>query len=161
MTEVGVPFDGSLFYRPDPGPLPTLPEEWASSRSNPKHAHLWRGDEQLPPDAEHLVIVGGLVADYDIVVDGRTGALFYTLLGDELTPVNDDISTPVFCLWLYHRERELNETHDFTQDFYHHLADTMVELLAAVDTVACLPAEDPDDYRYWPEVWHDEAGGVL
>ncbi|MCX5399818.1 SUKH-4 family immunity protein [Streptomyces sp. NBC_00102] len=29
------------------------------------------------------------------------------------------------------------------------------------DPVACLPPSDSDDYRYWPEVFHDEAGGVL
>jgi hypothetical protein len=37
----------------------------------------------------------------------------------------------------------------------------MVAVLASVDPVACLPAKDADDYRYWPEVFHDEAGGVL
>lgn len=37
----------------------------------------------------------------------------------------------------------------------------MIEVPAAVDPVACVPAVAPDDYRYWPEVFHDEAGGVL
>ncbi|MFF3459847.1 hypothetical protein ACFYXH_37230 [Streptomyces sp. NPDC002730] len=49
----------------------------------------------------------------------------------------------------------------FTRDFYHELADTMVAVLDPVDPVACLSAKDADDYRYWPEVFHDEAGGVL
>lgn len=31
----------------------------------------------------------------------------------------------------------------------------------STDPVACRPADGPDDNRYWPEVFHDEAGGVL
>ncbi|WP_106403204.1 SUKH-4 family immunity protein [Actinocorallia populi] len=162
LTEVGLPEDGFMFYGPDPGPLPTLPEDWADSQSRPEHAHLWRGDERLPLEAEHLVVLGGLVHDFTVLIDGRTGALFHTSLGSgQIVPVNADISTLVFTLWLHRRERELDEEHDFTQDFYHQLADTMVEVLASVDPVACRPAEGPDDYRYWPEVFHDEAGGVL
>ncbi|MEU8171840.1 hypothetical protein AB0C14_03100 [Microbispora hainanensis] len=33
--------------------------------------------------------------------------------------------------------------------------------LAAVDPVACLPPAGADDFRFWPEVFHDAAGGVL
>ncbi|QTE02839.1 SUKH-4 family immunity protein [Streptomyces cyanogenus] len=64
-------------------------------------------------------------------------------------------------LWLHQREQALDEEHGFSQDFYHQLADTMIEVPAAVDPTACRPAEAPDGYRYWPEVFHDEAGGVL
>ncbi|MEV8066944.1 SUKH-4 family immunity protein [Streptomyces sp. NPDC085995] len=162
LTEVGLPGDGFMFYGPAPEPLPTLPQRWAESRSDPRLAHLWKGDEQLPPDAEHLVVLGGLVHDFEVLIDGRTGALFYTeFQADHVVPVNADVSTLAFTLWLHQREQELNQEHDFTQDFYHQLADTMIEVLASVDPVACRPAQGPDDYRYWPEVFHDEAGGVL
>ncbi|WP_437090545.1 SUKH-4 family immunity protein [Streptomyces sp. enrichment culture] len=162
LTDVGLPGDGFMFYGPGPEPLSTLPEDWAESQGDPRHAHLWDGSEQLPPDAEHLVVLGGLVHDFDVLIDGRTGVLFCTEIGaDHVVPVNADISTLAFTLWLHQREQVLDEEHDFTRDFYHQLADTMIEVLASVDPVACRPAEGPDDYRYWPEVFHDEAGGVL
>ncbi|MFF5550248.1 SUKH-4 family immunity protein [Streptomyces olivaceoviridis] len=162
LTEAGLPRDGFMFYGPPGEPLVTLPEDWAESQSNPRHAHLWHGGEQLPPDAEHLVVLGGLVHDFDLLIDGRTGALFRTELGaDHVVPVNADISTLAFTLWLHQREQALDKEHEFTQDFYHQLADTMIEVLASVDPVACAPVAAPDDYRYWPEVFHDEAGGVL
>jgi hypothetical protein len=162
LTEVGLPSDGFMFYGPGPEPLLTLPEDWAESRSNPSHAHLWHGGEQLPPDARHLVVLGGLVHDFTVVIDGRTGALFHTEAGaDHVVPVNADVSTLAFTLWLHQREQVLDEEHHFTQDFYHQLADTMIEVLSSVDPTACRPAVGPDDYRYWPEVFHDEAGGVL
>ncbi|MEU0659545.1 SUKH-4 family immunity protein [Streptomyces lavendulocolor] len=62
---------------------------------------------------------------------------------------------------MHSREQRIDKEHDLTGDFYHQLADAMVAVLASVDPVACLPATGPDDYRYWPEVFHDEAGGVL
>ncbi|MGV9757758.1 SUKH-4 family immunity protein [Streptomyces tricolor] len=162
LTDVGLPSDGFMFYGPEPEPLPTLPQVWAESQSDPRHAHLWHGDERLPPDAEHLVVLGGLVHDFSVLVDGRTGALFYAETGaGHVVPVNTDLSTLAFTLWLHQREQVLDEEHDFTQDFYHQLADTMIEVLSSVDPTACRPAEGPDDYRYWPEVFHDEAGGVL
>ncbi|WP_219822061.1 hypothetical protein [Streptomyces sp. Ru62] len=43
----------------------------------------------------------------------------------------------------------------------HQLADTMIEVLASAGPVARASAATPDDYRYRPEVFHDEAGGVL
>lgn len=162
LTEAGLPRDGFMFYGPEAEPLVTLPEDWAESQSDPRHAHLWDGGEQLPPDAEHLVVLGGLVHDFDLLLDGRTGALFHTELGaDHVVPVNADVSTLAFTLWLHQREQALDKEHEFTQDFYHQLADTMIEVLASADPVACAPATTPDDYRYWPEVFHDEAGGVL
>ncbi|MFI2205506.1 SUKH-4 family immunity protein [Streptomyces sp. NPDC020192] len=161
LTEVGLPGNGLMFDPEREAPV-TLPQDWAESQRDPQHAHLWDGSEQLPPDAEHLVVLGGLVHDLEVLVDGRTGALSYTeLAADHVVPVNADVSTLAFTLWLHRREQELNEEHDFTQDFYHHVADTMIEVLASVDPVACRPSEGPDDYRYWPEVFHDEAGGVL
>ncbi|GHE08416.1 hypothetical protein GCM10010339_56730 [Streptomyces alanosinicus] len=162
LTEVGLPGDGFMFYGLEPAPLATLPQAWAASQGDPRPAHLWDGTGQLPPDAEHLVVLGGLVHDLDVLIDGRTGALSYTETGaDHVVPVNADISTLAFTLWLHQREKALDEEHDMTGDFYHQLADTMIEVLASVDPTACRPAEGPDDYRYWPEVFHDEAGGVL
>ncbi|GGT31596.1 hypothetical protein GCM10010271_39430 [Streptomyces kurssanovii] len=125
---------------------------------------LW-GEEDLLQTldgTDRLISLGSLVHDFEVVIDGRTGLLSYHEYGaDTTTPVNADISTLAFTVWMYSREQRLDREHDFTQDFYYQLADTMVEVLASVDPVACLPAKDADDYRYWPEVFHDEAGGVL
>ena len=116
----------------------------------------------LPADADHLVGLGSLVHDLEVVIDGRTGLLLYHPYGEETTtPVNADISTLAFTMWMNSREKQLDKEHRFTHDFYHQLADTMAEVLSSVDPVACLPSTGEDDYRYWPEVFHDEAGGVL
>lgn len=93
---MGLPSDAFMFYfyGPEPDPLPTLPQDWAESQSHPRHAHLWHGDEQLPTDAEYLVMLGGLVHDFSVLIDGRTGALFCTETGaDHVIPVHADLST--------------------------------------------------------------------
>ncbi|MEV5446240.1 SUKH-4 family immunity protein [Streptomyces sp. NPDC052644] len=119
-------------------------------------------DPELPADAGHLLALGSLIHDFEVVLDGRTGLVSYLPYGGgTTTPLNSDISTLAFTMWLCHRERRLDAEHDLTGDFYHELADTMTEVLEAVDPVACLPPADADDYRYWPEVFHDEAGDVL
>ncbi|WNO70465.1 SUKH-4 family immunity protein [Streptomyces sp. AM8-1-1] len=163
LTEVGLPRDGIMFGMDgDDTPLPTLPEDRASSQRNPAHRHLWNGTDELPPDAEHMVVLGGLMHDFIVLIDGRTGALHYAEYNaDRVVPVNADISTLAFTVWMHSREGRLDEEHHFTHGFYHQLAETMTEVLSSVDPVACLPATDEDDYRYWPEVFHDEAGAVL
>ncbi|MGW0859148.1 SUKH-4 family immunity protein [Streptomyces sp. NPDC002690] len=115
-----------------------------------------------PAEADRLFCLGSLVEDMEVVVHGATGLLSYHPYGEAaLVPINADVSTLAFTLWMFGREQRLDAEHDFTQDFYHQLADAMVATLASADPVACLPPSDADDYRYWPEVFHDEAGGVL
>ncbi|MFP8886065.1 SUKH-4 family immunity protein [Streptomyces mangrovi] len=167
LTEVGLPCDGLMFGLDgeEDDLLRPLPEVDARYRAMPELRHLFRAPESadhLPADADHLLVIGGLIHDLDVLLDGRTGEVFYGQLGDSsVTPVNADVSTLAFTVWMHHREQALNEEHDFTQDFYHELAETMTGVLASLDPVACLPAEGPDDFRYWPEVFHDVAGGVL
>jgi len=166
LSEVGLPRDGLMFGL-DGGEelLRPLPEVDARYRSMPETRHLFHDPESaghLPADADHLLLLGGLVHDFDVLLDGRTGKVLYSELGGGgTTPLNADVSTLAFTVWLHGRERALNEEHDFTQDFYYELAETMIGVLAPLDPVACRPAEGPDDFRYWPEVFHDEAGGVL
>ncbi|MEV4332992.1 SUKH-4 family immunity protein [Streptomyces sp. NPDC049597] len=154
LTEVGLPQDGLMFelWRDD-YLLQTLPEREETGED---------GGERLPAGAEWLVCLGSLVHDFEALIDGRTGQVHYREYhSDTVTPVNADISTLAFTVWMHSREQTLDKEHDFTDDFYACLADTMAAALASVDPVACLPAAGPDDYRYWPEVFHDEAGGVL
>ncbi|WP_374777644.1 SUKH-4 family immunity protein [Streptomyces sp. NBC_01310] len=155
LTEVGLPKVELMFglWR-DEYLLRPLAESGISADQAPSRT--------LPADAENLICLGSLVHDFEVVIDGRTGLLSHRLYDDDTTtPVNADISTLAFTMWMFSREQRLDEEHRFTHDFYHQLADTMVEVLASVDPVACLPSTGEDDYRYWPEVFHDEAGGVL
>ncbi|MDF6019569.1 SUKH-4 family immunity protein [Streptomyces sp. JH34] len=165
LVEVGLPRDGLLFgaeAREDI--LNSMTAVCAERMENPALRHLGIAGT-LPEDSDHLLLIGGLMHDFDTVVDGRTGLVHYTLIDDDtVTPVNADVSTLAFTVWMHSRQRKLEEEYELTGDmgeFYHQVADTMVAVLATADPVACLPATGPDDYRYWPEVFHDEAGGVL
>lgn len=162
LTDVGLPRDAQMFGMYAEDALLPLPVNRERSKRDPDLQHLWHGTDKLPPDAEHLLLLGGLMHDFDVLVDGRTGEVHYAEYdADRVVPVNADVSTLAFTLWLHSRERQLDEEHDFTGDFYYPLAVTMADTLASVDPVACLPAAPPDDYRYWPEVFHDCAGDVL
>ncbi|MER7112791.1 SUKH-4 family immunity protein [Streptomyces sp. NPDC000229] len=163
LAEVGLPKDGLMFSLDDDPEtlLETLSEERERLSKDPALHHLGRLD-RLPPDADRLLVLGGLMHDFEVVIDGRTGEVHYVEWGaDTVTPVNADISTLAFTVWMHSRQQSLDKEHRLTDDFYHQLADTMIAALASVDPIACLPASGPDDYRYWPEVFHDEAGGVL
>ncbi|MFD9035196.1 SUKH-4 family immunity protein [Streptomyces sp. NPDC059567] len=166
LTEVGLPKDGLMFGLADEDTLLLpLPEDRARAKQDPRLRHLWNGTDALPPDADRLFVVGGLMHDFDVVVDGSTGEVHYlTYDGDTVTPVNADLSTLAFTVWMHSRQQGFADEQDLTGtfgDFYHPLAAAMVAALASVDPIACLPAKDDDDYRYWPEVFHDEPGGVL
>ncbi|MET9422833.1 SUKH-4 family immunity protein [Streptomyces sp. NPDC006540] len=168
LTEVGLPKVELMFgLWGDEDLLRPLAQREAEAEGEARTGteHTSPADDarsRLPADADRLITLGSLVHDFEVVIDGRTGLLSYHEYGaDTTTPVNADISTLAFTVWMYSREQRLDQEHDFTQDFYHQLADTMTEVLGSVDPVACLPAKDADDYRYWPEVFHDEAGGVL
>lgn len=166
LAEVGLPKDGLMFCLDSPDTLlETLTADRERSRNDPRLQHLYDGTDRLPADSDHLLVLGGLMHDFTVVLDGRTGEVHYLEYdADTVTPVNADISTLAFTIWMHSREEKLEEAHDLTGkfgDFYHQLAATMVSVLASVDPVACVPPAHPDDYRYWPEVFHDEAGGVL
>ncbi|MFB7370150.1 SUKH-4 family immunity protein [Streptomyces sp. NPDC056222] len=166
LAEVGLPKDGLMFGLADKDTLLLpLPEDRERARQDPRLRHLWNATDSLPPDADRLFVVGGLMHDFDVVVDGLTGEVHYlTYDGDTVTPVNADLSTLAFTVWMHSRQQRFEDEHDLTGrfgEFYHALAASMIAALASVDPIACLPPTDPDDYRYWPEVFHDEAGGVL
>jgi hypothetical protein len=158
LRETGLPEDGLLFQLDTEVPLPALTEYYADERP---------GDfstDELPATADRLIRLGCLVEDTSLVVDGTTGAVLAWSEPDlTLRPLNADISTLAFTLWLLHREKTLEATHDLT-DAYGQLAATMTQTLATVDPVACDPTpllEGDDGRRYWPEIFEDEAGGAL
>ncbi|MEX3102352.1 MULTISPECIES: SUKH-4 family immunity protein [unclassified Streptomyces] len=150
LARVGLPEEAVWFTLDTDAPLRTLPDYCADESLT----------HELPPQAPHLIRLGSLLEDTSLVLDGTTGAvLSYTFPDKTLRPLNADISTLAFTFWLIHRERTLDALHDLTHT-YDQLTEAMNHTLAAVDPTAVLLTED-DDWRYWPEVFGDEAGGGL
>ncbi|MEU5025856.1 SUKH-4 family immunity protein [Streptomyces milbemycinicus] len=160
LTRTGLPKDGPMFLLDTEVPLlPTL--AWCREDSE-RGEQLYAFPEDMAVAPDRLLRLGYLVDDAYVVIDADTGALHAWYVSDAaLCPLNADISTLAFTVWMMRREEEINEEHDLTADMYHPLADTMAAVLASVDPVACRPTGEADDWRYWPEVFHDEAGGVL
>jgi len=158
LREVGLPENGYMFELDTDVPLPTLAEYCADERP---------GDfteAELPAGADHLIRLGHLYEDTSLVVDGTTGAvLCWSEPENTLRPLNADISTLAFTVWLLHREKTLDTTHALT-DAYDQLAATMAETLSTVDPRACDPTpgtSSDNGWRYWPEAFEDQAGGGL
>ncbi|WP_432133292.1 SUKH-4 family immunity protein [Streptomyces sp. bgisy154] len=153
LREAGLPEECVWFFLDTDAPLPTMAEHVAD---DPAAA--------LPPRADSLIRLGYLLEDTSLVVDGATGAvLAWSEAEAVLRPLNADVSTLAFTLWLIHRERSLDAVHDLTEA-YDQLADAMSRALAAVDRTACDPAPvgpTDDGRRYWPQMFEDEAGGGL
>ncbi|MEU1668796.1 SUKH-4 family immunity protein [Streptomyces sparsogenes] len=160
LARTGLPKDGLMFHLDtEAPPLPTL----ARCREDHERGEDFYGfPEDMAVAPERLLRLGYLVEDTDVVIDGDSGAIHAWSIPDAaLRPLNADVSTLAFTAWALHRERAIDEEHDLTDDMYQPLADIMTAVLASVDPVACRPTGEPDDWRYWPEVFHDEAGGVL
>ncbi|MEU1197203.1 SUKH-4 family immunity protein [Streptomyces sp. NPDC005813] len=158
LRETGLPEDGFLFQLDTEVPLPALTEYYADERPGEFSA------DELPAGADRLIRLGHLVEDISLVVDGGTGAVLAWSEPDlTLRPLNADISTLAFTLWLLHREKALDAAHDLS-DTYEQLAATMSQTLATVDPVACDPTPTlpgDDGRRYWPETFDDQARGLL
>ncbi|MEV6179019.1 SUKH-4 family immunity protein [Streptomyces sp. NPDC052015] len=153
LREVGLPEECVWFSLDTDPPLPTLAEH----RADDPHA-------ELPASADRLIRIGHLFEDTSLVVDGTTGAVLSWSEPDaRLRPLNADVSTLAFTLWLIHRAKTLDADHDLTAA-YDQLAAAMTRTLAALDPLACepIPSTPGDDgWRYWPGVFEDEAGGGL
>ncbi|MFF3610225.1 SUKH-4 family immunity protein [Streptomyces sp. NPDC002580] len=158
LRETGLPEDGFLFQLDTEVPLPALTEYYADERPGDFSADL------LPATADRLIRLGYLLQDTSLVVDGTTGAVLAWSEPDlTLRPLNADISTLAFTLWLLHREKTVEAAHGLG-DAYGRLAATLTETLATVDPAACdpTPALPGDDgRRHWPEIFEDRTGGRL
>ncbi|MFI7414648.1 SUKH-4 family immunity protein [Streptomyces sp. NPDC049627] len=153
LREVGLPEDGYLFTLDTDAPLQTLAEYCADDE---------RGAE-LPAGAHHLIRLGHLVEDNSLVIDGATGAVLnFSEPEARLFPLNTDVSTLAFTLWLLHREQAIDEEsgHELTTDTYDQLAMTMLQVLSTVDPTG-VTAAGGGGRHYWTEVFQDVAGGVL
>lgn len=153
LRETGLPEDGFLFQLDTDLPLRTLAEYYTDERELP--------DARLPARAEHLIRLGYLVEDNSLVVDGATGAVLnWSEPEGVLHPLNTDVSTLAFTLWLLHREHAIDEAsgHALTTDTYDQLALTMLQVLSSIDPTGATPDAE---WHYWTELFQDEAGGVL
>ncbi|MGI5197680.1 SUKH-4 family immunity protein [Streptomyces sp. CA-288835] len=112
LRETGLPEDGVTFQLEMDVPLQTLAERYAAEEVPAPHL-----GGQLPDAAERLIRLGRLgrlgcfgspdrlvVEDTDLLVDGTTGELHEWSASDTgLRPLNADISTLAFTLWLLRR----------------------------------------------------------
>jgi hypothetical protein len=155
LRETGLPEQTVLFHVDTEVPLQTLAEYAADDRPGTT------SPSELPPRADHLIRLGHLVEDNSLVVDGATGeVLNWSESEAGLYPLNTDVSTLAFTLWLHHRERTIDRAlaHELSTEAYDQLAATMLAVLTAVDPTATTTTAD---WHYWTEAFQDEAGGVL
>ncbi|MFD8232812.1 SUKH-4 family immunity protein [Streptomyces sp. NPDC059696] len=152
LREVGLPEDAHVFSLDTDVPLATLAEYYADTDT----------PAELPGGAHRLIRLGHLVEDNSLVVDGATGAVLnWSEPEATLYPLNTDVSTLAFTLWLLHRERAIDarSSHELTTDTYDQLAMTMLQVLSTVDPTGVTP--DRTVRHYWTDAFQDEAGGVL
>ncbi|MFI6011513.1 SUKH-4 family immunity protein [Streptomyces sp. NPDC051243] len=155
LREIGLPEGAHLFSLDldTDVPLPTLTEHYADVHPA----------AELPYRADHLIRLGRLDEDNSLVVDGATGAVLnWNEPEARLFPLNTDVSTLAFTLWLLHREQAIDEEsgHELTTDTYDQLAMTMLQVLSTVDPTG-VAAAGRDGRHYWTEVFQDTASGVL
>ncbi|MCW8381614.1 SUKH-4 family immunity protein [Streptomyces justiciae] len=156
LRDTGLPEDTVLFRLDTDVPLPTLTEHHADDPA-----------AELPADADHLIRLSYLVEDSSLVVDGRTGAVLHWSESEALLhPLNTDVSTLAFTLWLLSREATLDEELSQGRNRvlgeplgpHAQLAATMIQVLSTVDRTGSAPDAD---WHYWTEALRDEAGGAL
>ncbi|MGW1024136.1 SUKH-4 family immunity protein [Streptomyces sp. NPDC002577] len=98
LKDVGLPEDGFVFQLDTDVPLPTLAEYYADDRLGADT------DAVLPERASQLIRLGRLVEGTDLVVDGPTGTILgWSAQDGTPRPLDADISTLVWTLWLMHR----------------------------------------------------------
>jgi SUKH-4 immunity protein of toxin-antitoxin system len=144
LRETGLPEAAVLFHLDTDVPLPTLTEYYTDERAGEYPL------DELPAHSDHLIRLGYLVEDNSLVVEPEA----------TLYPLNTDVSTLAFTLWLLHRERAIDADlgGELTTDAYDQLAATMIQVLSAVDPTG---TTTDADWHYWTELFQDEAGGVL
>ncbi|MFF3465623.1 SUKH-4 family immunity protein [Streptomyces sp. NPDC001984] len=155
LRETGLPENAGLFHTDTDVPLPTLTEYYTDERAGEYPLDV------LPAHADRLIRLGYLVEDNSLVVDGTTGTVLnFSEPEATLEPLNTDVSTLAFTLWLLHHERRIDEHlgHELTTEAYDQLAATMIEVLTTIDPTATT-SDAP--WHYWTELFQDEAGGVL
>ncbi|MEV6026213.1 SUKH-4 family immunity protein [Streptomyces sp. NPDC052036] len=110
LSETGLPEHGYWYELDTDVPLPTLAEYCAQEDGTPA--------DRLPEDADRLIRLGRLPKDTSLVVDGATGeVLCWSEPDATLHPLNADVSTLAFTVWLVHREKTLDTKHDAVTEY--------------------------------------------
>lgn len=139
-----------LDMRSDDKPLVTLAELIAERRAD------WDDEPEPPADAEHLVVLGYVSEDGDLLVDGRTGVIrrWYTG-GDEpaMDTLNTDLSTLAFTMWVIGRMRRQGER--FGIGIHDVWEPIVVDLLSSVDPLAWA-----EPGGYWEYMILDGVNGL-
>ncbi|MFJ4952181.1 SUKH-4 family immunity protein [Streptomyces sp. NPDC088760] len=154
LRETGLPEEAVFFHADTDVPLPTLREYFTEERPEYPLA-------ELPAHCDHLIRLGHLLEDASLVVDGRTGAvLTFNEPEAALYPLNTDVSTLAFTLWLIHHERTIDTHlgHELATHAYDHLVAAMIHTLTTLDPTGTLP---DTTWHYWTELFQDEAGGLF
>ncbi|POX64704.1 hypothetical protein C3492_02835 [Streptomyces sp. Ru62] len=154
LRETGLPEEAVFFHADTDVPLPTLREYFTQERPDYPHAGL-------PAHCDHLIRLGHLLEDNSLVIDGRTGAVL-TFNEPEATlyPLNTDVSTLAFTLWLIHHERTIDAhlAHELSTHAYDHLVALMIHTLHSIDPTGTAP---DTTWHYWTNLFQDETGGVF
>ncbi|AYN41068.1 hypothetical protein D9753_21790 [Streptomyces dangxiongensis] len=154
LRGTGLPEEAVLFHADTDVPLPTLREYVTQERAG-------YPVDRLPAHSDHLIRLGCLPEETSLLVDGRTGAV---LTFDEpeatLHPLNTDVSTLAFTLWLVHHERTIDAHlgHELATHAYDHLAAAMIETLDTLDPTGTLPSTT---WHYWTDLFQNETSGVF
>ncbi|MFF1285252.1 SUKH-4 family immunity protein [Streptomyces sp. NPDC058299] len=154
LRGTGLPEEAVFFHTDTDVPLPTLREYVVQERAG-------YPADRLPAHCDHLIRLGCLPEETSLLVDGRTGAV---LTFDEpeatLQPLNTDVSTLAFTLWLVHHERTIDAHlgHELATRAYDHLAAAMIETLNTLDPTATLPSTT---WHYWTDLFQNETSGVF
>lgn len=154
LRETGLPEEAVVFQADTDVPLPTLREY--VTEEHPDYPVL-----ELPAHCDHVIRLGRLPEDTSLVVDGRTGAVL-TFHEPEaaLHPLNTDVSTLAYTLWLIHHERTIDTHlgHELATQAYDHLVAAMIHILNTVDPTGTLPDTTG---HYWTNLFRDEARGLF
>ncbi|MFE7166378.1 SUKH-4 family immunity protein [Streptomyces sp. NPDC057616] len=155
LRETGLPEGGTLLHLDTDVPLPTLAEHYAYQ------GPYGFDPARLPHRASHLIRLGHLVEGNSLVVDGETGEVLNWSEPDAvLFPLNTDVSTLAFTLWLLHRERAMgaNLPGEPMSDAHDQLALAMIHTLSSIDPATMTT---PPAHHYWTRAFLEEGCGVL
>ncbi|GAA1435898.1 hypothetical protein GCM10009601_62710 [Streptomyces thermospinosisporus] len=102
LSETGLPEDGGIFALDTELPLRTLTEYYTHAGDYTDGYHFQ--PPSLPTDADHLIRLGSLLDGNSLLVHGTTGEiLHWNDWTTTLRPLNADVATLAFALWLLHR----------------------------------------------------------
>lgn len=94
LRETGLPEEHALFRLDTEAVLPTLTEAYADELA-----------PNLPADADRLILLGHLDDHNSLLLEGDSGTLLiWSPIHETPHPLEADVSTLAFTLWLLHRD---------------------------------------------------------